>query len=249
MCGLYGWLEPGGVSHNAGRTVKGVFVAFGRVVVHGRGLRAEKGRIVALIDDSDKAREVGSLYELRLVPDDEALKEEAERWGEVREPTEALVNDALWAGQITAAKLVGETITAKRIVSGYRTPQQQANLANHPGTSNHGVGSHLGRPTRVVAILELMPPAEVVQYQHPGGGVRVRVKNLDPCWTIRNIIEEVERIEAPLPGSQQVPAFPGRRSFKLEIEGDFPGYIEGDRALRALLSIGRISQISQAPIV
>lgn len=248
-CGLYGWLEPGGVNHTPPRTVEGVFLAFGRVVVHGRGLRAGKGRIVALLDDSDKAREVASLYELALVPDEEALKKEAERWGELRKPTEEA---GLGLGVFLSRRAAPVTNPwSGSVHSGFRTPQEQAEMAGaaSPGTSYHGGGYVGGRNRRLIVSLVLGENAVIEHVQHPGGGMRTRVKNLPDYWTIRTVEEQIDRIEVSMMGSSRAAVKPGRRTIILEIEADFLSGPEARRALDGLRGVGHITQLTESPIV
>lgn len=244
-CGLYGnyELEPDAVAQ---ATISGAFVAFGDVALHGRGLRAGKARIVGLVrgdEHHEEAKKIADLYELPLFDDLPKLKEWAENWGELREPTEKAGMN-MWTASRAAANFLSG---AAGLMSSYRTPQEQAKIAaeaGRPGTSHHGppyaspIPLGYASRRRVVLKLELGPNAQIEHWEHPGGGMRTRLKGLPDCWVLRSAEEQIERVEIPRPGFHRVGMMPGLRRILLEIEADFSNLEEAKKAIDEIQAKG-----------
>lgn len=248
-CGLYGhYTFESARRLEQSATVFGAFAAFGSVVKHTRGLRAEKGRIVAVTEPSGQhrelAEEVAALYEVPLISDHENFEEWAARWGDVLEPEGYDPMDL--QSFVGAFANFGKTVQG--VTSGFRTVAQQASIAAQDLRAK-------ARPPHALRVLEgrspVRPPrgssrvwvqvmvsagVDVKQITEPTfGQTFIQIDGIDgDLWSITAVKWNLERIEVPLPGQLQS-IVPGHQFLELELEADVPGDTQDvHRAIKAL---------------
>jgi hypothetical protein len=81
-CGIHAYYAPGWTRVPYAGLVYGAILAWGRIVEHERGFRAERAEIIALAEGPN-ARPVADRYELPVLPSAELLQY-AGWWGEVK---------------------------------------------------------------------------------------------------------------------------------------------------------------------